>query len=194
MLFLLFGASGAGKTAALEAVRGRSTDLVCHDFDEVGVPPRADRRWRQEANEAWLVRVLEYEDHGRDVLLAGQTPYGELLATPSADELEILGMLLDCADDVREARLRGRSGIELEDQLAWAAWLRGHATDPQWLPEVIQAEAREEMRWDRWRDWKRGDQRWRVVVLDTSTLTVDRVAGRVLAWTESSEPLASGGI
>src|SRR6266571_652895 len=97
MLFLVFGSSGAGKTTALNALRGRLSGLELHDFDEIGVPPGADTAWRQQANETWVRRSLEYEADGSDILLAGQIPFGELLATPSAPKLQaISACLLDC--------------------------------------------------------------------------------------------------
>jgi hypothetical protein len=100
VLFLLFGSSASGKTFVLNELRGRVPDLAIHDFDEIGVPPRADTPWRHRANEQWVRRALEYEAEGIDLLLAGQTPFGELLAAPSATRLEaISACLLDCADD-----------------------------------------------------------------------------------------------
>jgi hypothetical protein len=88
MFFLLFGSSASGKTAALTGVRERVRDLVAHDFDEIGVPPDADTAWRQRANEEWVRRVLRCQRDGRDFLLAGQVPLGEILAAPSTPELK----------------------------------------------------------------------------------------------------------
>ena len=185
MLFLLFGSSGSGKTAALDVVRGRVPRLLCHDFDEIGVPVDADRRWRQEANEEWLHRVLVSQADGLDVLLAGQTPFGELLAPPSAGELDVLtALLLDCSDEVRQARLEGRRDVPLDDLLSWAAWMRGHAADPRWRPDVIRSDAADQLRWERWSSWERGNPHWRVRVLDTSELTIAEVAGEIVAWIE----------
>ena len=138
MLFLLFGSSGAGKTAALAALRDRVDRLALHDFDEIGVPPGADTAWRHAANEQWLQRALAYQADGIDVLLAGQTPVAELLASPSAQRLEgVSGCLLDCDDATRIERLQARgpdwlatTGGTLEDYLAWASWLREHAAAP----------------------------------------------------------------
>jgi hypothetical protein len=68
----VFGSSGSGKTAALEALRRRGVPrLELHDFDELGVPPDADTAWRQRANERWVRRALGLEAHEVDVLLAG---------------------------------------------------------------------------------------------------------------------------
>jgi hypothetical protein len=80
VLFLPFGSGAAGKTFALAALQGRVPDLAIHDFDEIGVPAGADTAWRHRAIEQWVRRALEYQAEGTDVLLAGQTPFGELLA------------------------------------------------------------------------------------------------------------------
>jgi hypothetical protein len=84
VLFLLFGSSGAGKTFVLDVLRDRVPDLAIHEFDEIGIPPDAGTAWRHRANEEWVRRALAYQAEETDLLLAGQTPFGELLATPSA--------------------------------------------------------------------------------------------------------------
>jgi hypothetical protein len=210
VFFLLFGSSAAGKTFAIDRLRARRvTHLAVHDFDEIGVPPGADTAWRHRANEQWVRQALVYQDEGSDLLLAGQTPFGELLATPSAPRLEaISACLLDCDDQTLLARLRARgpewlarTAGELQDYLAWAAWMREHAADPSWRPEVIRHEATEdEMRWSRWSGWTAADPRWRVRVIDTSARPVEQVAARLVEWVEEvralvrsgSHPLAGG--
>jgi hypothetical protein len=191
VLFLLFGASAAGKTFALNSLRDRVPDLAIHDFDEIGVPPGADTVWRHRANEEWVRRALDYQVAGTDLLLAGQTPFGELLATPSAPLLDaISACLIDCDDDTRVARLRAHrpewlahTAGDLEDYLNWAEWMRRHASDPTWRREVIRKEATEsEMHWIRWSDWTADDPRWRVRVLDTSGLPVEQVASELAEW------------
>jgi hypothetical protein len=142
MFFLLFGSSAAGKTVALRALSGRVENLEIHDFDEIGIPTDADTAWRQRANEEWVRRALDYQADGTDILLGGQTPFGELLAAPSAVKLEaISACLLDCSDKTRTARLQARgnawldrTGGTLVDYLNWAEWMRQHASDPQWRP------------------------------------------------------------
>ena len=202
MLFLLFGSSACGKTFVLDELRGRAPDLAIHDFDEIGVPPRADTAWRHRANEQWVRRALEYEAEGIDLLLAGQTPFGELLAAPSATRLEaISACLLDCDDDTRVLRLQARgsewfarSAGELQDYLNWAAWMRRHAADPAWRTDVIRDETTEaEMRWSRWSSWTAGDPRWRIRTIDTSTSSVEQVADRLLEWIAEERALARTG-
>ena len=145
MFFLLFGSSAAGKTFALNELRGRVANLAIHDFDEIGVPSGADIAWRHRADERWVRRALDYQAEGIDLLLAGQTPFGEVLAAPSASRLEaISACLIDCDDATRVARLRARgprwfarTGGELQNYLNWAEWMREHAADPSSRTEVI---------------------------------------------------------
>jgi hypothetical protein len=149
-----------------------------------------------------VCRALEYQAEGVDLLLAGQTPFGELLAAPSASRLDaISACLLDCDDATRTARLRERgpewftrTGGDLQDYLNWAAWMREHAADPSARAEVIKHDGTvDEMRWSRWSDWQANDPRWRVRVLDTSTLPIKRVADELVDWiTEERELLRSG--
>ena len=202
MLFLLFGSSAAGKTFAIDALGNRVDDLAIHDFDEIGVPPRADTGWRHRANEQWVGQALEYQAAGTDLLLAGQTPFGELLAAPSAAGLEaISACLIDCDDDTRVRRLQARgsewfarSGGDLQDCLNWAAWMRRHAADPAWRTDVIRHDATEtEMHWSRWSSWRAGDPRWRVCVIDTSDLPVDEVAARLVEWINTERALLGSG-
>ncbi len=165
MLFTIAGSSCSGKTTAARAcvdLRG----VVVHDFDEIGVPASADIRWRHQALETWVQRVLSYKDSGLDVLLTGQSPLGEILATPSAIHLEgIAACLLDVADDERLRRLHerdpGRWSEEIQQAfIGWARWHRGHAADPGHRPEVLENGGWEGMHWVRWRGWTGGDPRW----------------------------------
>ncbi len=201
VLFLLFGSSGSGKTAALDELRGRAPGLAIHDFDEVGVPSGADTAWRHRSNEIWVRRALEYEARATDLVLAAQTPLGELLATPSATRLEaISACLLDCDDATRLARLESQadrrplSARERQDYLNWAGWMRRHAADPTWRQDVIRHDATEdEMRWERWSDWPLGDPRWRVRVLDTSHVSKAEVAAELRAWISEERTLFDAG-
>jgi hypothetical protein len=202
MLFLLFGSSAAGKTFALDALRSRVVDLAIHEFDEIGVPPGADTAWRHRADERWVRRALDYQGEGTDLLVAGQTPLGELLATPSAPQLEaISACLIDCDDTTRVARLRARgpewfarSGADLQGYLNWAAWMREHAADPFSRREVIRHDASSnEMSWSWSSGWRANDPRWRVRVIDTSALPVEEVAGELVDWIDEERALFRSG-
>ncbi len=129
------------------------------------------------------------QSDGRDTLIAGQTPIGEWLAVPSATELDGVAVcLLDVSDRIRAERLARRSaGIapgraELGNLLAWASWHRSHAADPQWRQDVIREGGWEQMRWQRWQHWQRGDRRWDVLTLDTSSAPIDETVEQLAHW------------
>lgn len=108
-------------------------NLAGHDFDEIAVPSNADAAWRHRANERWVQRALEYEAQGSDLLLAGQTPLGELLAAPSASRLQAISACLIVCDETRIARLYERG----------ADWRAG---DPRWhvrVPDTTSASVEE---------------------------------------------------
>jgi hypothetical protein len=164
MLFLVFGSSCSGKSAALAALRGRLPGVAVHDFDEIGVPAEPDIAWRHRSNELWIRRALDYQAEGIDLLLAGQTPIGELLDAASAPLLDgVSACLLDCDDETRLARLRERpsalwsgSPERWPDLLGWAAWMREHAAQTP----------------------------VRVRVIDTSQVPVEDVAAELASWVE----------
>ena len=179
MLYLVTGASGAGKSTVLDPLRTLAPEIAVHDYDVVGVPTEPNKRWRQRTNELWVQQALRFQKRGQDLILFGQTPLGELLATPSATRLEgIAACLLDCEESVRKKRLP----ILGEHHLVWAEWLRQHAQDPQHDQDVLKEDAPPRMRWERWDRWQRGDPRWQVVRLDTSLLGVAEVAGQLADW------------
>ena len=185
MLFLLWGASGSGKTTVMDLLAPDLAGFVTHDFDEVGVPANPSAFWRHEMAEAWVRRALGYQAKGQHLLLSGQLPFGELLACPSAPALDgIAGCLLDCDDYERVDRIKGRGAgtdAATQDMLCWAAWLRMHARDPQWHPDVVVNKA-SDMKWDRWQAWTEGDARWRTDRLDTTGHTLAETADRIRAW------------
>ncbi|MER5530478.1 hypothetical protein ABT075_38890 [Streptomyces sp. NPDC002677] len=166
MLFNLTGSSCSGKTTLAYAVADRFRGIIMHDFDEIGVPEGADRRWRHRMTEMWVRLALEYQDRGVDLLLTGQSPLGEVLATPSAPLLDGIAVcLVDVSDQVRRARLAERDSGRWDAQavdafLGWAAWHREHALDPQYRPHVIVHGSWPEMVWHRWTEWDAGDPRW----------------------------------
>jgi hypothetical protein len=201
MLFLLFGSSASGKSTALSGVRERLSDLRVHDFDEIEIPNDVDMAWRQRTNQAWLQRAREAQTDGLDFLLAGQTPFGEVLAAPAATELEGLSAcLLDCDDDVRLARIYGRGSEwlervpgELQDHINWADWMRHHARDPAWRQDVIREAGAEEMRWERWAGWRKGDPRWNIREINTSKTPAERVVDELTNWiTDERQRLRAG--
>jgi hypothetical protein len=193
MTFLLVsGASGAGKSSvralAGPALAPRVESVELRDLVEI--PRFPDLAWRQRTTECAVQRALALEAEGRHLMLAGDpVAPGELLAAPSADRLEGTAIcLLDCAAGAQSARLRARGDDPalLPDHVAFAGWMRRHAADPEWMPHVLTGGGWPEMRWERWADWRRGDPRWQVHVIDTTALTVAEVAAQVRAWAQDA--------
>lgn len=196
MLLSLTGASGAGKSTVLEALRRTRwpKPLALAEFDSVGVPPGADTAWRHSTVERWIRRALELQERGRHLLLCGQVPLGELLAAPSAERLDRIAVcVLDCSADVRRTRLRSRGEPEeaLRHHLAFGEWIRSHSVDPTFHPEVIRVPSTVPMRWERWEAWLPGDPRWAPELIDTDGLEPTDVAGRVETWVRGA--LTGGG-
>ncbi|WP_427887954.1 hypothetical protein ACQHIV_33195 [Kribbella sp. GL6] len=188
MLLTLAGSSCSGKTTLADALRTRMQGLVVHDHDEIGVPENADTRWRHRTTELWIGRALEYQSRGLDLLLTGQSPLGEILASPSAPLLDGIAVcLVDVADNERRRRLGARdrdrwSSAVLDAFIAWGAWHRGHAQDPRYRPNVITDGGWPEMCWDRWSAWTKDDPRWHTHLLDTTGRSIDRSVDHLAQW------------
>lgn len=81
-LYFIGGASGSGKTAVMPHLKELLGDgIAVYDFDDIGVPDGADKKWRGESTEKWLQKLLS---EGKDSCLLGQIVLGEILSCPSA--------------------------------------------------------------------------------------------------------------
>ena len=141
-LFLVTGAPGVGKTTLLPELVRLGQGLVVIDQDELledgallGVPiafPDAEPNWPA-YNRMWDRIVHIVRRAGHPVLLLGPTPYPEELATTADPDGPLHWALLDCADQLRRARLRARgwSAEWVEDAVADAAETR------ELIPTVI---------------------------------------------------------
>jgi Zn-finger nucleic acid-binding protein len=142
-ILVVTGASGAGKTAAVQALAARNLPGVrCFYFDSIGVPSAdvmqreygGGDAWQAWATQEWLTRIgalAALPDGVRVAVLEGQTrPSLVVGLTGSVPRCDVGVILLDCSADVRNARLRGaRQQPELAtDRMDdWAAYLRGEA-------------------------------------------------------------------
>ncbi|WP_329485426.1 AAA family ATPase [Kitasatospora sp. NBC_01246] len=199
MLLKLTGSSCSGKTTLANAVGERLEKAVVHDFDELGVPEGADRQWRNRMTEMWVRRALEYQDHGLDLLLTGQSPLGEVLAVPSAPLLDGIAVcLVDVSDEIRRRRLTHRDPGRWDPPavdafLGWADWHRKHARDPRYRPDVIINDSWPEMAWQHWTEWTADDRRWSTHLIDTTDQPITDSADQVTQWIAGQrEALRSG--
>ena len=139
-ILVITGASGSGKSAVLQAIAARQTPGIrVHHFDSVGVPtPEAMTRdygspqeWQTVVTHQWITRLATDPDDTRLAVLEGQVrpaTVQEAFRTNAVRHGRIL--LLDCAPDVREMRLRGpraQPDLATAQMMAWSAYLRGQA-------------------------------------------------------------------
>lgn len=187
MLLSVTGVSGMGKSTALEVVRDADfgVPVRCVEFDSIGVPEGADTAWRHGAIEHWVQVALDAQRDGEHLALFGQVPPGELLAAPSADQLDAIAIcVLASSPEVQRERLigRGEPADSLVHHLRFGQWFRQHAEDPSHVPEVIRVDSTVPMVWSRWEDLSAEDPRWPVSVIDTDDLTPADAARQIEDW------------
>jgi adenylate kinase family enzyme len=139
-ILVVTGASGAGKTATVEALSKRHIPGVqCFHFDSIGVPPLevmnrdyggADR-WQADTTARWIEQLGGLSANVRVAVLDGQTrPQFVYDAAARAPTRRTHVVLFDCNHHIRASRLSGpRQQPELDDDRmgSWAAYLRGQA-------------------------------------------------------------------
>jgi len=177
--YFIAGASGSGKTSILthlQKILGNKVSV--YDFDDIGVPENADKKWRQESTEKWLQKLLQAD---KDIFLLGQMVLGEILACPSAKKLGLIKFcLLDVSDYQRIARLKKRNTYGADqNMLNWASWLRMHHQDPQWEQHVIRNNCWEDLDFSLWQDLRDWDRLAHVSIIDTTKQTIQETTNIV---------------
>jgi hypothetical protein len=146
-ILVVTGASGAGKTAAVECLEMRSRPSIrCFYFDRIGVPSTdvmerefgGPERWQAEATKLWISRLAADVHDASVCILDGQTRPSFVraaLATVDAPHVQIV--LFECSPLIRSTRLVARGQPELATPRVdtWAAYLRGQA-DALELPVI----------------------------------------------------------
>ncbi|MFM8454348.1 MAG: GNAT family N-acetyltransferase [Gammaproteobacteria bacterium] len=184
-LHFIGGASGSGKTAVMPHLKELLGDgIAVYDFDDIGVPEGADKKWRGESTEKWLQKLLS---EGKDACLLGQIVLGEILSCPSAKHIDKINFcLLDVSDFERIGRLKKRNTYGADqNMLNWAAWLRMHTQDPQWAQHVIQEDAADIMDFTKLSALKSYEEVANVKILDTTDLALNEAAQGVTDWVRS---------
>ncbi|MDF1761427.1 MAG: GNAT family N-acetyltransferase [Coxiellaceae bacterium] len=176
MIYFIIGASGSGKSACLVELQKRLPEYKMHDFDDIGVPDDADRQWRQKSTEKWIAKLAPHSQTENTILLGQMVP-GEILASPSAAQLNKFKIiLLDCSDQQRVQRLKLRGDKFItQDVLNWASWLRMHCSDPQWQPHVIKQDAWGDMQFECWQALRTWPGNVQLNAIDTTNLSIKQV-------------------
>ncbi|HAU0262624.1 TPA: hypothetical protein JBF32_09240 [Legionella pneumophila] len=182
IFYFVAGASGSGKTAIMSDLRNIMSDsLLVHDFDDIGVPDGADKKWRQESTEKWLQKLLR---ENKDACLLGQIVLGEILACPSAKQIDKVNFcLLDVSDFERIQRLKKRNTYGADqNMLNWSSWLRMHHQDPSWMQHVLKEDCWSELDFSVWDQLEAWDNKAIVKTIDTTGLSINQVAKSVANW------------
>lgn len=188
-LYFIGGASGSGKTAVMSHLKELLGDnIILYDFDDIGVPEDADKKWRQESTEKWLQKLLK---GGKDAFLLGQIVLGEILACPSAKGIDKVNFcFLDVSDFERIGRLKKRNtyGVD-QNMLNWSSWLRMHHKDPQWMQHVLKENCWKELSFSLWDQLANWDSAVDVKIIDTTELSLNEVATKVADWIHGKDNL-----
>ncbi|MFS8506940.1 MAG: AAA family ATPase [Candidatus Babeliales bacterium] len=183
--YFIGGASGSGKTTIILNLRALlGSDISIYDFDDIGVPEDADKKWRQEATEEWLQTLLT---GGKNACVLGQIVLGEILACPSAQHIEKVNFcLLDVDDFERIQRLKRRNTYGADQtMLNWSAWLRMHHQDPQWAQHVLKEDCWKGLDFSAWDKLTSWESKANVKILNTTDLSITESAHAVANWIKS---------
>ena len=134
-LLAITGASGAGKTTMLQALRehidARLLPLI--GFDQLGVPTDdemtrcwdAPRGWQKMMTYHWVYTARQIYRMRPLVILEGQFDPQYVIAACAAHRVKNSVVLLEIDDATRAARLakRGQPELATKDMSTWAAYL-----------------------------------------------------------------------
>jgi broad-specificity NMP kinase len=187
MFFLITGASGVGKSTVRRLIEAEFADVLeIAELGTLGVTPEWNLAWRHRMVERMVGLALAAQRQRKHFLLCGDpVPPGELLAAPSADQLDSVAV---CLLDASEASQRRRLAARGDDQnlvthhVAFAEWLRHHVADHRYRPDVILQDGWSEMRWDRWTGAGQSALPWSSHVIDTTERRPVEVSRLVAEW------------
>ena len=181
MIYFVFGASGAGKSAILSTLKSNNPNLEFHDFDDIGVPENADKVWHQQATNDWIVHS---KTKTQDTCICGGAVPAEVISTSALATLaDVRFCLLDCSDMERIRRLTIRNTYgPNQDIINWASWLRIHANLPTWESRVITEDFWPGMNFSHWLSLKEWPSTLRPHIIDTTKLSIPEVVQKVTSW------------
>lgn len=187
MLFLVSGASGAGKSTVRELLAPRlDADFEAVELKDLGPTENVTVQWRQKMAEVAARRAADIAPSGRHLVLSGDpVAAGEVIAAPSAtDTGGIAVCLLDITPEAQTRRLTQRGDPQelFPLHLTFAQWMREHAVDPLSRSQAITDEGASGMQWDRLEAAHADHSLWRTHLIDTSTRTPQEVAALVHEW------------
>jgi len=120
-IYFISGVNGVGKTSIMPHLKTLLPDdkYEIHDFDERGVPERADGNWRISETKYWVETGVALAKEGKSIVICGFVKPADFQNFLSDGLLGITLIFLDAKPEIIRERLQGRytkDGYFDEDQ------------------------------------------------------------------------------
>jgi gluconate kinase len=109
-IYFISGVNGVGKTSIMPFLKiSLPVDqFEIHDFDERGVPERADGNWRISETKYWVDLGVKLVSKGKSIIICGFVKPADFQEMLSEESLGITLIFLDASPEIIRQRLVGR--------------------------------------------------------------------------------------
>lgn len=109
-IYFISGVNGVGKTAIMPFLKILlpSNQFEIHDFDERGVPEKANGNWRISETKYWVDLGVELMSKNKSIVVCGFVKPADFQEMLSDELLGITLVFLDASPEVIRQRLTGR--------------------------------------------------------------------------------------
>lgn len=106
-IFFISGVNGVGKSSIIPYLNSLLPieKFEIHDFDERGVPDKADSNWRISETKHWLDEGLSLAEKNKSLVVCG---FVKLTDFPDYNDLEVIKILLSARPEIIRERLKKR--------------------------------------------------------------------------------------
>ena len=126
-IFFITGTSGSGKTTLVNYLKATLPQglFEVYDFDENGVPLNADKAWRQETTNYWLIRAQVNNEENKSTIICGVTVPSEVLSFSKKSIMPIYFGFIKVDDETIKQRLKIREWDDqlIQDNINWSHYL-----------------------------------------------------------------------
>lgn len=170
-IYFVIGVNGVGKSTLIPYLRSalKEEDFEVHDFDERGVPDNADREWRKSETTHWAQLGKDNQEKGISTIICGYSKAAEIKAAEEVVGSKISVCLLDASPEVISARLTNRhtdaKNVEELSRITGKTPEK-FIQDNIWVSDQFREASKEEGYY----------------ILDTTDLTPEQVAGKIVEW------------
>lgn len=126
-IFFITGTSGSGKTTLVNYLKIILSQALfeVYDFDENGVPPDADKAWRQETTDYWLMKAQKNNEQNKSTIVCGVSVPSEIASSLKKPAMPIYFGFIKVDDETIKQRLKMRGWDEqlIQDNINWSHYL-----------------------------------------------------------------------